>query len=48
MESEELKLLRENNQMLKAILTILSNNSYSKDFIVNLVANLISESVIHK
>lgn len=41
MESEELKLLRENNLLLKQILLYLSNNQPSdlKEFILNVLAN---------
>lgn len=49
MEEEQLKLLKENNAMLKAILTYLINknsdtniaNEDIKNFIINLVANSI-------
>lgn len=49
MDSEELKLLRENNTMLKYICELLSNNNNSaKDFLINLSANLISENITRR
>lgn len=45
-EQEILKLLKENNIMLKAILSKLSNNYNSdfKEFMINIAANLISDN----
>ena len=49
MNTEELKLLRENNLMLKYICQKLSENDNSaKEFLINLTANLISENIIRK
>jgi len=49
MESEELRLLRENNQMLKYICQILqAADNPAKDFLINLTANLISENIYNK
>lgn len=47
METEELRLLRENNYMLKQILSYLQNNSnnYGKDFVVNVLANLTADGM---
>lgn len=47
MENEELRLLRENNYMLKQILSYLQNNSnnYGKDFVVNVLANLTADGM---
>lgn len=47
METEELRLLRENNYILKQILSYLQNNSnnYSKDFVVNVLANLTADGM---
>lgn len=47
MESEELKLLRENNYMLKQILQYLAinGNNYAKDFVVNVLANLTADGM---
>lgn len=45
--TEELKLLRENNAMLKQILGYLQNNGndYGKDFLVNVFANLTADGL---
>lgn len=51
MDQEELRLLRENNAMLKEILTYVRivsspryvNNEQSREFLLNLVADLIVE-----
>lgn len=49
MDSEELRLLRENNVMLKYICQVLGrNDNTAKDFLINLTANLISENMTHK
>lgn len=46
MESEELRLLRENNQMLKQICSFLSkSDNPAQDFLINLIANLMSENL---
>lgn len=47
MESEELRLLRENNYMLKQILSYLQSqgNNYGKDFVVNVLANLTADGM---
>lgn len=48
MNNEELRLLRENNLLLKQILSILQSNqqnNYSKDFIVNVLANLTADGM---
>ena len=48
MNNEELRLLRENNAMLKQILMLLQNgvgNNYGKDFIVNVLANLTADGM---
>lgn len=47
METEELRLLRENNYMLKQILSYLQNNcnNYSKDFAINVLANLTADGM---
>lgn len=47
MESEELRLLRENNYMLKQILQYLLNNgnNYGKEFIINVLANLTADGM---
>lgn len=51
MESEELRLLRENNAMLKEILSYVRavsdpryvNNEQSRNFLINVLANLMVE-----
>ena len=49
MESEELRLLRENNRILRYIYYILQqNDNYAKDFLINLTANIISENITKK
>lgn len=47
MNNEELRLLRENNIMLKQILALLQNNinNYSKDFAINVLANLTADGI---
>lgn len=47
METEELRLLRENNYMLKQILNYLQSqgNNYGKDFIINVLANLTADGM---
>lgn len=48
MNNEELRLIRENNLLLKQILSILQSNqqnNYSKDFIVNVLANLTADGM---
>lgn len=49
MNNEELRLLRENNMMLRQILAILQNNNgnaeYAKDFIINVMANLTADGM---
>ncbi len=45
METEELRLLRENNYMLKQILSCLQNTNYGKDFVVNVLANLTADGM---
>ncbi len=48
MESEELRLLRENNIMLKQICQYLANggiDNSTKDFIINFTANMLSDSI---
>lgn len=47
MDNEELRLLRENNAMLRQILTLLQNNqtNYGKDFMVNVLANLTADGI---
>ena len=49
MNNEELRLLRENNMMLKQILAILQNGNgtseYGKDFIINVLANLTADGM---
>lgn len=50
MESEELRLLKENNMMLKQICSFLARgagDNPARDFIINLTANLMSENM-HK
>lgn len=44
MNNEELRLLKENNIMLKQILALLSNN-YGKDFAINVLANLTADGL---
>lgn len=45
-EEEILMLLRENNQMLKQICSFLSqSDSPARDFLINFVANLMSENM---
>ena len=49
MNQEELRLLKENNLMLKYIIKLFSEKDNSaKDFLINLTANLISEHIIRK
>ena len=51
MESEELRLLRENNIMLKQICEFLFTgkaDNPSRDFLINLAANLMSEGIHNK
>ena len=49
MNQEELRLLRENNAMLKYICQQLgSTESTAKEFLINLTANLISENITRK
>ena len=51
MESEELRLLRENNIMLKQICQYLSSgrlDNSAKDFIINFTANMLSDSINNK
>ena len=47
MNNEELKLLRENNMMLKQILALLTSNqnNYDKDFAINVLANLTADEL---
>lgn len=47
MNNEELKLLRENNMMLKQILALLTSNqnNYGKDFVINAFANLTADGL---
>ena len=47
MNNEELRLLRENNIMLKQILALLQNNvnNYGKDFAINVLANLTADGI---
>lgn len=47
MDNEELRLLRENNIMLKQILALLqtNTNNYNKDFIINVLANLTADGI---
>ena len=47
MNNEELRLLRENNIMLKQILSLLQNNinNYNKDFAINVLANLTADGI---
>lgn len=40
-----IKLTEENNVMLKLILTYLSNHTDTKDFVMNYIANLLSNKV---
>lgn len=42
---ELLELTRENNRMLKSILTIVSNE-HSSDFMNNIVANIIGNGIV--
>ena len=45
-EEEILRILRENNQMLKQICSFLSqSDNPAKDFLINFVANLMSENM---
>lgn len=52
MDPEELRLLRENNAMLKEILSYVRivsspryvNNEQSRDFIMNVIANMLVEN----
>ena len=47
MTNEELRLLRENNQMLRYLCQVISqNDNTAKEFLINLTANLISENMI--
>jgi hypothetical protein len=49
MESEELRLLRENNAMLRYICQQLGGTeSTAKEFLINLTANLISENITRR
>ena len=51
MESEELRLLRENNYLLRQIITYLqatSQNAHAKEFLINLMANLASEGITNR
>ena len=51
METEELKLLRENNILLKQIYRVLVEgrvNDSAKDFIINFTANMLSDSINNK
>ena len=51
MNEEILKLLRENNIMLKQICSYLAQNggeNPTKEFMINLVANLMSEDILCK
>jgi len=46
MESEELKLLRENNRMLKYLISLIegsAQNQYAKDFVINYLANIAAD-----
>lgn len=47
MESEEIRLLRENNIMLRQILALLQNNqnSYTRDFLINVFANMTADNI---
>lgn len=48
METEELKLLRENNILLKQIYQILISgrmNDSAREFIINFSANMLSDSI---
>lgn len=47
METEELRLLHENNYMLKQIIAYFQNNAnnYGKDFVVNVLANLTADGM---
>ena len=47
MESEELRLLRENNQMLKEIIWYLKYNGNNRlaDFVVNVLADKVAENI---
>lgn len=43
MESEELKLLRENNAMLKYIIRhLMNNNDDTKSFMIDVLANIVA------
>lgn len=47
MVSEELRLLRENNEMLKYLISLIKDNTkgqYAKDFIINYLANIAADS----
>lgn len=48
MNSEELRLLKENNEMLKYICNILQGDTTAREFLINLTANLISENIYNK
>lgn len=51
MESEELRLLRENNMMLKQICAFLAQkggDNPARDFLINLTANIMSENIHRK
>ena len=46
MDKEELRLLRENNEMLKRILFLLESKShgqYAREFIINVLANKVAD-----
>lgn len=48
MNNEEIKLLRENNAMLKQILAILQQQTYNatqREFAVNVLANLTADGI---
>lgn len=45
MESEELKLLRENNAMLKQIIKyLITHNDDAKNFMIDVIANMVANS----
>jgi hypothetical protein len=47
MTPEELQLLRENNAMLKYLCQLVKGqDNTAKDFLINLVANLMSEGIV--
>ena len=43
-EKEILRLTKENNMILRAILKYLQSKSEAKDFVLNVIANLISNN----